>query len=101
MSMERDRIPGEGHEPPLVNDAPDDAVHNRTEGWGAVHYVVIAIALLMLLAGAMFLGEVVGLLAAVLPGGASPAAAAVWGSIGIVGFLILLLAINRMRRGRR
>ena len=101
MSMERDRIPGEGTEPPLVNDAPDDARHNRTEGWGAVHYVTIAIALLMLLAGALFLGEVVGLLAAVLPGGGDPAGAAVWGAIGIVGFLILLFAISRMRSGRR
>lgn len=100
MSMERDQIPGQNHEPPLVNDAPDDARDYSIHGWGPVHYVVIVIALLMLLAGALFLGELVGLLAAVLPGGGSPVAAAVWGAVGIVGLAILLFMISQ-RRSRR
>jgi hypothetical protein len=99
MSMERDKIPGEGHEPPLVNDAPDDARHNRTEGWGPVHYAFVIVALLMLLAGALWLGELAGLIAAVLPGGAGAVAGAVYGALGLLGLLILLWAIGRIRAG--
>jgi hypothetical protein len=101
MSMERNPAPGEGHEPKLVSDVPDDARHNRTEGWGPVHFGFVSVALLMLVAGALWLGELVGLIAAVLPGGASPATAAVYGGMGIIGFAILLIAINALRRGRR
>ncbi len=99
MSMERDKIPGQDHEPPLVSNAPDDARDYRTEGWGPVHYVFITLALLMLLAGALWLGELVGLLAGVLPGGAGPAAGAVYGALGVLGLLILLFVISRLRRG--
>ena len=101
MTMDRENAPGEGLEPEFVNDTPDDARQYRTEGWGPVHYIFITVALLMLLGGALWLGELVGLLAAVLPGGAGPVSGAVYGTLGIFGLLILLFAINRMRSGRR
>jgi hypothetical protein len=101
MTMDRKTAPGEGHEPPFVSDVPDDAREYRTEGWGPLHYIFIALALLMLLAGALWLGEVVGLIAAILPGGTSPAAAAVYGSLGFVGLLVLVALIAGARRSRR
>jgi hypothetical protein len=69
MTMDREKAPGEGHEPEFVSDVPDDAREYRTEGWGPVHYLFIALALLMLLAGALWLGTLFGLIAGVLPGG--------------------------------
>ncbi len=101
MTMDRENAPGHGQEPEFVNDAPDDAREYRTEGWGPVHYLVIAVALLMLLAGALWLGELVGLLAAVLPGGVGPVGGALFGTLGIIGLVILLVAIARMRSARR
>jgi hypothetical protein len=100
MTMDREKAPGEGHEPEFVSDVPDDAREYRTEGWGPVHYLFIALALLMLLAGALWLGTLFGLIAGVLPGGAGPAAGAVWGTLGLLGLLILLFAIAGLRRGR-
>jgi hypothetical protein len=99
--MDRENPPGQGLEPEFVNNAPDDARGYRTEGWGPIHYIFIALALLMLLAGALWLGEVVGLIAAILPGGLGPASGAVYGALGIIGMLGLLFAISRMRSGRR
>jgi hypothetical protein len=101
MTMDRENAPGQGREPEFVSNAPDDAREYRTEGWGPIHYIFIALALLMLLAGALWLGTLVGLLAAVLPGGEGPVGGALYGALGIIGVLILLWAINRMRSGRR
>jgi hypothetical protein len=101
MTMDRSTAPGEGHEPEFVSDVPDDARQNRTEGWGPVHFIGITLALLMLLAGAVWLGELVGLFAAVLPGGMSPASAALYGGLGVVGLATLLLLLFGLRRSRR
>ena len=100
MSMERDRIPGQDHEPQRVSDVPDDARQNRTEGWGAMHYAVVALSLLMLFAGLLWVGELVGLLAAVLPGGLGPVPAALLGTAGLIGLGLLVFVIRKRRVDR-
>ena len=97
----RERPPGQDTEPEVVVDAPDDARGYNDKGWSAMHVVVAVIAGLMLLAGLLWLGEIFGLIAAVLPGGADPQSAALWGAAGVVGLVLLLVLLRAARQSRR
>jgi hypothetical protein len=99
MTM-RERPPGENHEPEVVVDAPNDARGYNYSGWSVVRVVVWIVAGLMLLAGLLWLGQLFGLVAAVLPGGADPVSTGIWAGLGIVG-LALMVFLWRAARGSR
>ena len=65
MTMYRDKAPGEGDEPPLTTNAPDDARGYNKQGWNVIGGVVITIAVLMVLAGLMWGAQIVSIFSAV------------------------------------
>ncbi len=99
MTMYRDKPPGQGDEPEFTTNAPDDARGYNAPAWSAAHALLVLLAVLMIGAALLWLGELIGVLAAVLPGGQGPVAGALWGALGMAGVVILLVVISLARRG--
>jgi hypothetical protein len=98
--MER-KIPGQDHEPEVVIDAPDDARGHNQPGWTAGTWIAVILGFVVLAAGLLWVGQLFGLAAAVLPGGLDGGSAALWGGLGAVGLGLLVLVFVSVRRGRR
>jgi hypothetical protein len=98
--MER-KIPGQNHEPEVVVDAPDDARGHNQPGWTAGAWIAVSLGFVVLAAGLLWLGQLFGLAAEILPGGMDGGSAAVWGGLGAIGLGLLLLVVVSVRRARR
>jgi hypothetical protein len=99
MTM-REKPPGENHEPDVVVDAPDDARGYNHSAWTGVRIIFWILAGLLVLASLLWLGQIFGLMAAVLPGGTDPLGAALWGGAGVVGLALLIILIRAARESR-
>jgi hypothetical protein len=98
--MER-KLPGQDHEPEVVVDAPDDARGHNQPAWTAGTWIALILGFVVLAAGLLWVGQLFGLAAAILPGGLDNRTAALWAGLGVVGLGLLLLIVFGVRRARR
>jgi hypothetical protein len=98
--MER-KVPGQAHEPEVVIDVPDDARGYNQPAWTAGRVFFALIALAMMGAALLWVGQLLGSAAAILPGGMDALSAAVWGGVGAVGLGLLLVVLLGVRRAGR
>jgi hypothetical protein len=98
--MER-RVPGQDHEPEVVIDAPDDARGFNQPAWTAGQWLALVLGFVVLAAGLLWVGQLFGLVAEVVPGGMEGGSTAVWAGLGAVGLGIVLLLVASIRRARR
>jgi hypothetical protein len=93
--------PGQDHEPEIVADALDDARGYAQPAWTAGKWISVVLAFIVLAAAVLWLGQLLGLAAAVMPGGLDASSAAHWGGLNALGLGLLLLVVFSVRRVRR
>ncbi len=99
VEEKRDRILSEEHSGQGTGPRGDSSAPQPIpkEPWGLIRAVVAAIAVLMILMALVYAGEVAGLVAAALPGGMGATGGWVWGMIGLIGIVLLVVVIYGAR----
>jgi hypothetical protein len=79
-----------------VYDTPEPTPATQRPGWDLTRTVLVILGVLMLLFGLLWVAELVGLLAAALPGiDLDAMGGAGWGFVGLLGLVLLLWALFR------